>query len=459
MQALLAIARLTLKAAFRFRLVPILGLVLVGGVLLLPAVIKDDQTAVGMTQIVLSYTLGLTTAVLGLTTLWLACGTLARDIEEGQIQVVVAKPVARWRIWLGKWLGIMALNALLLGLAAGIVYVQMQWRARKLPENQQEVLRNEVFTARGSFHEKTPEIEPEVERVFQERMKERPVAGADREEVRNIIRERLKARLQVVPPGWTRTWRVDMSRVRDRVRDQYLFLRVKFFAAEESASATYAGIWDMGPPESPHRQREVRNQSAETFHEFPVFPNLLDDNGILTIQFLNQTETALVFPLEDGLEVLYHEGGFALNYCRGIVIVFCWLALLAAIGLAAASFLSFPVAAFVSLGLLVVVFSTGTMSTIIDQGTILAVDHETGYVAQPNVFDQVTVGAFKVLLGAVNLVRDFSPIDSLSRGRSITWWQLCRAVGQIVFLAGGLFAGMGIWIFERRELATAQGKT
>ncbi|MHB1308501.1 MAG: hypothetical protein ACYC23_15590, partial [Limisphaerales bacterium] len=83
MQAILAIARLTLKAAFRFRLVPLLGAVLIGGVLLLPAAIKDDGTARGLTQIVLTYNLGLITAVLGLTTLWLACGTLARDIEEG----------------------------------------------------------------------------------------------------------------------------------------------------------------------------------------------------------------------------------------------------------------------------------------------------------------------------------------------------------------------------------------
>ena len=78
MQALLAIARLTLKAAFRFRLVPILAVLLLGTVLALPAVIKHDGTARGLTQIVLTYTLGMTTALLGLSTLWLGCGTLAR---------------------------------------------------------------------------------------------------------------------------------------------------------------------------------------------------------------------------------------------------------------------------------------------------------------------------------------------------------------------------------------------
>ena len=78
--------------------------------------------------------------------------------------------------------------------------------------------------------------------------------------------------------------------------------------------------------------------------KFP--PNLFDDNGMLTIAFLNPNNTALLFPLDDGMEVLYREGGFGLNFARGLGIIFCWMALLAALGLAAASFLSFPVAAF-----------------------------------------------------------------------------------------------------------------
>ena len=39
-----------------------------------------------------------------------------------------------------------------------------------------------------------------------------------------------------------------------------------------------------------------------------------------------------------------------------MVIIFCWLALLAAIGLAAASYLSFPVAAFASMAVLLMGF-------------------------------------------------------------------------------------------------------
>src|SRR5512137_810484 len=117
MQPLLAIAWLTLKAAFRFRLFLVVAVLLLGAVVGLPLLIKDDGTARGFTQILLTYTLSTITALLGLSTLWLACGTLARDIEECQIQVLAVKPVARWQIWLGKWLGLMLLNAALLSLS------------------------------------------------------------------------------------------------------------------------------------------------------------------------------------------------------------------------------------------------------------------------------------------------------------------------------------------------------
>src|ERR1044071_5537161 len=150
-QRLFAIAKLTLKAAFRYRLVQILVVLLLAAVVGLPLVIKHDGTARGFTQILLTYTLGSIVTLLGFATLWLACGTLARDVEECQIQMVAVKPVARWEIWLGKWMGIMILNLFLLAVSGAAVYFLMQWRARQLPAHAQERFRNEVLVARGSL--------------------------------------------------------------------------------------------------------------------------------------------------------------------------------------------------------------------------------------------------------------------------------------------------------------------
>jgi hypothetical protein len=71
--------------------------------------------------------------------------------------------------------------------------------------------------------------------------------------------------------------------------------------------------------------------------------------------------------------------------------------------------------------------------------------------------DVVAIPAFKGLLYLINLVQNFSPIDSLTNGRSITWEELGLAVSQIVLLIGGILGLFGIFVFSRRELATAQG--
>ena len=211
MQRLFAIAKLTWKAAFRFRLFWVMAGLLLICVIGLPLLIKDDGTARGFTQILLTYTLSIITTLLGFSTLWLACGTLARDVEDGQMQMVAVKPVTRWQIWLGKWLGLLMLNAALLAVAGGSVYALLQWRAHRLPQDQQKVLRNEVFVARASLRPPKPDIEGEVEQIFQQRIKEMPVPANEQPAMRQQLRERVKARDQIVPPGFQRIWRIDWS--------------------------------------------------------------------------------------------------------------------------------------------------------------------------------------------------------------------------------------------------------
>jgi len=127
------------------------------------------------------------------------------------------------------------------------------------------------------------------------------------------------------------------------------------------------------------------------------------------------------------------------------------------LGLAAASLLSFPVAAFVALAVLIIGLSSGTLSNVVQEGTILGVNHETGVADAHSLLDLVFIPIFKGALRIINLVQGFSPIDALSTGRSITWTHLAMAWVQIVMFLGGIMATVGIIIFNRRELATAQG--
>ena len=385
MQPLLAIAWLTWKAAFRFRLFLVVAVLLLGSVVGLPLLIKDDGTARGFTQILLTYTLGTITALLGLSTLWLACGTLARDIEECTVQVVAIKPIARWQIWLGKWLGIMTLNAVLLTLSGASVYGLLQWRATRLPADQQRILRDEVLVARGSAKPANfdKEIQAETDRLLRERLQKNPDTRADIADARRKILEQVKTEYQEVPIGYGHKWQVDMGRARNIALGQPLYLRVKFNAADKSPSGTFAGQWWVGEPRKTSLWRsEVMSLAPDTFHEFEI-PAYYDESGVLTVTFGNANNTALLFPLEDGLEVLYREGGFGLNFARGLGIIFCWMALLATLGLASASLLSFPVAAFLSLGVLTLALSSGTISNAVSEGTLMGFNSETGRWGTP----------------------------------------------------------------------------
>jgi len=459
MQSIFAIAGLTWKAALRFKLFLVIAALLIVAVVGLPVVIQDDGTAAGFTQIILTYTLSAITALLGISTLWLSCGTLARDIEECQIQVVATKPVARWQIWLGKWLGIVTLNIALLAISGGCVFGLLQWRAGRLPAAEQQVLREQVLVARGSAKEPSldADIDKETDQILAGRLKSSPVESVDIPEVRKQIREGVKADFQMVPPSYSRQWKIDLGFAKNYLAGKPLQVRLKFNSANKSPSGTFTVWLQLGAPDSEKFwHSEPMSLAPDTFHELAIPADMFDKDGVLNISVYNQNNTTLLFPLDEGMEVLYPEGGFALNFARGLGIIFCWLALMAALGLMAASFLSFPVAAFFSLAMLVVVLSSGTLADAIDSGSVAAGNEEKG-IAGHSAADVVLIPAFKGLLSVIRLVGNFSPIDALSTGRSITWLELGTAFVQIVLLIGGIFAVAGIIFFNRRELATAQG--
>jgi hypothetical protein len=453
---ILAIAGLTWKSAFRYRLFWILAALLAGAVVGLPLLLKDDGTAKGLVQILLTYTLSAVATLLGVATLWLSCGTLAKDVEECQMQVVAVKPIARWQIWIGKWLGLLSLDATLLALAGAAIFSLLHWRASHLPASEQKILHDEIFIARAAIKDRPPDLTSAIDALMKRRVK-RPsdYTAADLAELRQQAAALITAEITEVPPGYSRTWGIDMHTLRDHLGQRPLQLRVKFHTAKPNPDQRYDTGWVVGPTNSSRRVGIEQTLPPDSFQEFEI-PTLLDDKGILWVDFVNPNDVAISFPLQDGFELLYPESTFGINFVRGLGVLFCWLALLAAIGLAMASFLSFPVASFASLALLVMGLSSSIVSSVVEQGTILGYDAAKGGYGHSPV-DLIIVPVFQMALKVINLVESFSPIDDLSSGLSITWGQLGLAVAQIVLLLGGFFCVFGIILFTRRELATAQG--
>jgi hypothetical protein len=281
-------------------------------------------------------------------------------------------------------------------------------------------------------------------------------ADVNEAEIRQQVTAEAMSAITTVPPGSGRYWVIDLHTLPERTQNEAFRVRVKFNSSDPNPETTYDTYWTVGPRDSSRVARLHESLPPDSFQEFDVPPHLLDDKGRLIIEFFNANEASLVFPAEDGFELLYYENSFVVNFIRGLLIILCWQALLASIGLAAASQLTFPVAAFVSMAILLMGLSSGTLQTVVDQGTITTYNATAGSFGH-SLLDPIFVPLFKGSLKIIKLVQSFSPVDFLSTGRSITWGLLGLAVAQIVVLMGGVFCALGIILFGRRELATAQG--
>ena len=74
---LFAVVYLTWKASVRYRFFWVMLVLLALAVGVLPLIVKDDGSAAGMTQILITYTLSMITAIMGAATLWISAGSLA----------------------------------------------------------------------------------------------------------------------------------------------------------------------------------------------------------------------------------------------------------------------------------------------------------------------------------------------------------------------------------------------
>ncbi|MBV9850855.1 MAG: ABC transporter permease subunit [Armatimonadetes bacterium] len=131
MRAILTLAGLTLKEAARRRV--FLAAALVAGLFVvfafLPMPIRTGPL-VGLTMDEARDTTGKVFAWMGCGTIkffasvlavTLAAGSITAEVERGVLSTIVPKPLARWQIYLGKWLGLLTLLAVSVAVWGGLL--------------------------------------------------------------------------------------------------------------------------------------------------------------------------------------------------------------------------------------------------------------------------------------------------------------------------------------------------
>ncbi|MDD5708484.1 MAG: hypothetical protein PHR35_21395 [Kiritimatiellae bacterium] len=343
---LTAVARLTLKEAIRSRVLLALLALLAAVVFGLPPLLRGDGTPGGLSRMILGYTLGAAFGVLALATLWVSCALVSGEVAAHTLPLALVKPAPAWQIWLGKLLGVLLLDALLLAGVAAAVHVTVIARLRQHPE-----AAIALRLARAAYAPELPSLDRQLELAMSGL--DLSLNDTERQQYRRRLRRELPFQPAALARGGTWSWRFRLDRPPDQRFPIWLRLRFDTDAFTRavvkaqcrlSAPGNGAGF-DFNLDDFSSREFEVRLPSAPFAGQ-----RLLE----LTMRHTGDEQTGpLLLQPRQGLTLLLPRGSLAGNLLRAAALQLSLLALLASLGLALGSFFSLPVASFCATGLLV----------------------------------------------------------------------------------------------------------
>ncbi len=204
MSGILAMAQHTFRQCLRMKIAAAFIAILAVALLVLPSLMTGDGTLQGKVQTFLNYAIGVTITLLTLVTLLLAVATIAADVKDKWVFTLVTKPLARYQYILGRWLGIVALDALLLAVAGGSIYLIAQY-LRGLPAlnaDDWRAVESEVFTARRRVRPVPLKVDDKIaERIATMRRQGTydqsieslmPRSGGDRDQAEQMLLEEIR---------------------------------------------------------------------------------------------------------------------------------------------------------------------------------------------------------------------------------------------------------------------------
>lgn len=462
MSRIWAVARQMISEGLRMRIalffLAVLALLMTGAYW-----IRGDNTQVGAVKAFLSYSLTAVTLVLSLLTLFQS-RSLSDELSGRQIFLLMTKPLPRWQYMVGKWLGIVVLNACFLAIAGGVIYGTTLYLAGRGSELQgdAEQVRSEVLVARHSTPFIVPDFTRQADRLFEQRREEGAYFGEqdlDENAAKDEIRQNMEQRWRSVMPNEQRRFEFKGLRFQDRPD---LKIQIRYFASaygvpgdEIIRSVWYVGNPDKGTELYEFPLRHVVNR----YQVIEVRADSVAKDGTLTVHVLNrnpypnepQFNTVMTFEATNGIEVLFVVGGFGGNLSRLLLLILCRLMFLAALGLLTTSVFSFPVAALVSLTVYTLaesrVFLDEAFEFFQDSGLPPGLDAVVTFAVQ---------GVFTLLKGLYTLIPDFAQynaVELLIDGRNVTLMWVLAGVLWVVIVRTGIVLLAACLLFQRREVA------
>ncbi len=452
MNSIFAIALISIRNAIRSRIVIVLLLFLVVTLIGLPLTVQGDGTLAGHVRLLLRYTLGLATLILSLATVWAACAAISTEIRDRHIQMVLSKPVHAYQLWLGKWLGLTALNGALLLLCVASTYGALRWTTQpdRLTDEEVSELKTEIMVAQRRIDPRPVDLQEEVAREYRSlRAQGQIPEEMSTREVLPQLERTLKRQANAVSPGSYTRWTFDVPHTPPA--DRPLNLRYRFSLSVLDMETTH-GVWTVGKPGTPDRLRIEVADTPRAWHSVTIPPDRICEDGTLTLEYANVHERPItvMFDAEDDLRLMVYEGGFLTNYARAALLLFFHLAFLGAIGITAGAFFSIPVAAVTSFYALLILNAGRFVGRLAEREATIA-DPQSGWIAQG--MAAITQGIYSVLHLVIRPVYAENPLDFVSIGEWIGWGEVGYMFTVKVVFCSGILMLLGVWHMARKEVA------
>jgi hypothetical protein len=455
MHSIWAVARNTLAQALRMKIAAVVILLLLILLPLMSMVMDGDGTLLGKLQTFTSYGLGLISLLLCILTIAISTYTLSNDLKCKYIFLVVTKPIRRFELILGKLLGVILLDILLLGIFSAILYscTRLIPKITDAPESQKFQANAEFFTSRiGIKTELDKDLISNRVRQRYEELKSSDQIPEDMLYARIMSelygQEAMKA--QRVDPGQTKEW--DFEDVHVKNADDpntFIFVRYKYQTASPPPDEKVYGLWRVGDLrqfkagaakiKTPFYDVQ-RDEVIRVTHEFAVPANAIAEDGYVAIGFFNSPALNQTAIIPEELELLYQTGNFTMNYFRAVLMILVRLVFLAVIGISLTTWLSFPVAVLVC----ITIFFVG-----LTNGFIL--DAIGGMGSTAGMMYSILLKPLLWLLPQFDGV--YNPNGYIVSGRTIQWAFLATTAMFTLLVKAGLMLLAGIGIFHRREVA------
>lgn len=448
-----AVAHNTMAQAVRMKVAVVIVLLLIVVLPVMSFIMVGDGTLHGKLQTFTSYSMSLVGILLCVLTIAMSCYTLTSDLKLKQIFLVVTKPVCRFQIVIGKLLGIIILDSVLLFIFASVVFgltVSIP-RLYNASPTEIEVAGREFFTARIGVSEEVDEdkIEKAAIKKYQELEKtgELP-SGMNQIRALKELRGQELLKERVVESGSQRTW--GFENVRPLEGTEIVFIRYKFRIMGGYDGMEIKGKWLVGD----HRQQDQLSPGVwdspmyridtsdvtDMYHEFKVPVDAIADDGYISVMFDNYFDNMGSVIVEE-MEVLYKGGSFGGNFVRVNLMIFARLIFLSVLGISLSTWLSFPVAIMVCF----MVFFVGTVNGFVTDSF--------GYMESKAIMILYNL-TFKPLLWLFpRFDGDFNPTRFMISARLLSWSFLGQVYATMVAMKSLILLILGIWIFSNREIA------